>query len=148
MALRVPEMCFWPAKTRKNLNFLRWIHVFNLFLLYCWDISEENWLHLLFYFLVLMGIVSSVIAMSFLINVSSFRLKFSRIAESRKILQLASKTDLFTNGLNFVFFCWYMPRFVDFMSAWTKICKKCSSVILFWRHQTFSIVWGVFLSVL
>ena len=63
VALRVPEMCFWPAKTRKN--FLRFIHVIDLVLKYGSDISEGNWLQLLFYFIVLMGIVASVIGMGF-----------------------------------------------------------------------------------
>ena len=61
----MPEMCFWPAKTRKSLNFLRCIHVIDLVLKYGSDINEGNWLQLLFYFIVLMGIVASVIAMSF-----------------------------------------------------------------------------------
>ena len=44
------------------------------------DINEGNWLQLLFYFLVSVGIVASVIGMSFFSCVSGFRLKFSRIA--------------------------------------------------------------------
>ena len=82
------------------------------------------------------------------ICVSGFILKFSRIVLLRKRLQLGSKTDLITNGVIFVFFCWYMPRIVDFMSAWTKICRNCSKGFLFWRHRIFSIVWRVFSSVL
>ena len=35
-------------------------------------------------------------------------------------------------------FCWKMASLVDFLSVWTKICKNCSIVILFWRHQFFS----------
>ena len=35
-------------------------------------------------------------------------------------------------------FCWKMASFVDFISVWTKICTNCSIVILFWRHQIFS----------
>ena len=65
VALRVPEMCFWPAKTRKSLNILRCIHVIDLVLKYGPDINEGNWLQLLFYFIVLMSIVASVIGMSF-----------------------------------------------------------------------------------
>ena len=105
VALRVAEKCFWlAAKTRKSSNFLRCIHVFDLVLKYCSDINEGNWLQLLLYFIVLMGIVASVIGMSFFICVSSFRLKFSRIVFLRKRLQLDSKTDLITNGLIFGFF--------------------------------------------
>ena len=65
VALRVPEMCFWPAKIKKSLNFLRCIHVLDLVLNYGSDINERNWLHLLFCFFVLLGIVASVIGMSF-----------------------------------------------------------------------------------
>ena len=103
--LRVPEMCFWPAKTRKSLNFLRCIHVVDLVLKYGSDINEGNWLQLLFYFIVLMSIVASVIGMSFFFScVSGFRLKFSCIALLRKYLQLVSKSDLTTNGLILGFF--------------------------------------------
>ena len=49
----------------KTLNFLRCIHVFDLVLKYALDINERNWLQLLIYFIVLMGIVASVIGMSF-----------------------------------------------------------------------------------
>ena len=59
----MPEMCFWPARTRKN--FLRCIHALDLVLKYGSDISEGNWLQLLFYLIVLMGIVASVIGMGF-----------------------------------------------------------------------------------
>ena len=74
----MPEMCFWSAKSRKN--FLRCIHVIGLVLNYGSDINEGNWLQLLFYLIVLMGIVASVIGMSFFSYVPGFRLKFSRIA--------------------------------------------------------------------
>ena len=46
-----------------------------------------------------MGIVTSVIGMSFFVYVLGFRLKFSRIAVSRKQLQLESKSDLTTAAL-------------------------------------------------
>ena len=92
-------------RLEKTLNFLRCIHVFDLVLKYCSDINEGNWLQLLFYFIVLMGIVASVIGMSFFFSyVSGFRLKFSRIALWRKRLQLDSKSDLTTNGLILGFF--------------------------------------------
>ena len=61
----MPELCFWPAKTRKSLNFLRCIYVIDLVLKYGSDINEGNWSQLLFYFIVVMGIVAYVIGMSF-----------------------------------------------------------------------------------
>ena len=86
-------------RLEKKINFLRCIHVFDLVLKYGWDIKEGNWLQLLFYFLVLVSIVASVIGMSFFSCVSSFRSKFSRIALLRKRLHLDSKSDLTTEGL-------------------------------------------------
>ena len=106
----MPKMCFWPAKTRKNLNFFRCIHVFDLVRNYCSEINEGNWLQLLFYFIVLMGIVASVIGMSFFIYVSGFMSKFSRIAVSRNRLQLESKTDLTTTA----FFLSFMMEYASF----------------------------------
>ena len=41
-------------------------------------------------------------------------------------------------GLILFFFCWKKASFVDFISVWTEVCKKCSIVILFWPHQIFS----------
>ena len=74
-ALHVPELCFWPDKT-KNLKFLRCIFVFLLVFVFFSDIKQRNWLQLLFYFILLIGIVDSVIGMSFFMQVSGIRLKF------------------------------------------------------------------------
>ena len=69
-------------RLENTLNFLRCIHVFDLVLKYGSDINEGNWLQLLFYFIVMMGIVASVIGLSFFYfsYVSGFRRKLSRIA--------------------------------------------------------------------
>ena len=67
-------------RLEKTLNFLRCIHVIALVLIFGSDINEGNWLQLLFYLIVLMGIVASVIGLSFFSYVSGFRLKFSSIA--------------------------------------------------------------------
>ena len=67
-------------RLEKTLNFLRRIHVIDLVRKYDSDINDENWLQLLFYLIVLMGIVAYVIGLSFFSYVSGFRLKFSRIA--------------------------------------------------------------------
>ena len=81
-------------RLEKTLNFLRCIHVIDLALKYGSEINEGNWLQLLFYFIVLMGIVASVLGMSFFFScVLGFRLKFSHTALSRKSLQLNSKSD-------------------------------------------------------
>ena len=52
-------------RLEKFLIFLRCILVFDLVLKYGSDINEGNWLQLLFYFIVLIGIVARVIGMSF-----------------------------------------------------------------------------------
>ena len=64
----------------KTLNFLRYIHFFDVVLKYGSDINEGNWLQLLFCFIVLIGMVASVIGMSFFSCVSGFGLKFTPIA--------------------------------------------------------------------
>ena len=52
-------------RLEKTLNFLRCIHVFDLVLKSGSDINEGNWLQVLFYFIVLMGIVTAVIGIRF-----------------------------------------------------------------------------------
>ena len=68
-AHRWPCACLKCVSGRRRLenflNFLRCILVFDLVLEYGSDINEGNWLQLLFYFIVLIGIVASVIGMSF-----------------------------------------------------------------------------------
>ena len=72
MALFVLEKCLWPAKTRNNSNFLRYLHVFDLVLKYCSDIDKGNWLQLHSYFILLMGFFALVSRMSFFISVYQF----------------------------------------------------------------------------
>ena len=49
----------------KTLHFLGWILVINLMLKHGSDINEGDWLQVLFYFILLMGIGASVIGLSF-----------------------------------------------------------------------------------
>ena len=66
---------WWPcARTKgvsglrrleKTLNFLRCLHVFDRVLKCGSDINEGNWLQLLFYCFVLVGMVTSVVGKSF-----------------------------------------------------------------------------------
>ena len=44
--LLLPEMCFWLANFRKNMRFLRCIHVLDMVLKYRIDINERNWIQL------------------------------------------------------------------------------------------------------
>ena len=149
MALRVPEKCFWPAKTRKTLNFLRCINVNDHVLEYGSDKNERNWLQLLFYFIKMVSIVVSVIGTKFFTCASGFRLKFSGIALWRKRMQLDSKSDLITNGL--------IPRF--FVGKWLLSLTYCLyglkssrsvQLLFFFEEINFFLylVCGVFWSVL
>ena len=100
-------------------------------------------------FIVMTGIVASVIGMSFFICLSGFRLKFSRIALLRKRLQLDSKSDLTTNGLILEFFVgvriFLLTPYLHVLKfAWiARMCCSFDDIKFFgW------LVWGVFSSVL
>ena len=67
--------CYWSCaclkcgsglqRLEKTLDFLRCIHIIDLVLKYGSDINEGNWLQLLFYFFLLIGICAFLIRMSF-----------------------------------------------------------------------------------
>ena len=124
-------------RLEKTLKFLRCILVFDLVLKYGSDINEGNWLQLLFYFLVLVGIVASVIRMSFFSRVSCFRLKFLVLHSDRNVCNWIPKV-IWPRTVWFWGFCWKMASLVDLISVWIEICRNCSIVILFWRHEIFS----------
>ena len=138
MAVRVPEMCFWPAKIRKTLKFLKCIHVIDLELKYGSDINERNWLQLLLHFIVLNSVIASNIGKSF----------FSAVFQvlNRSFLVLHNDGNVCNWIPEVVWprmgwfwgFCCELPSFVDFISARTDICTNCSVVFRFWRHQIFS----------
>ena len=69
-----------PRELDKTLGFLSCIPVIDLVLKKGSDINEGKSLQLLFYFIVLMSTIASVIGISFFSCVSGFRLKFSRTA--------------------------------------------------------------------
>ena len=65
-----------------------------------------------------------------------------------EVLSYCSLTETFAIGfqkwldhewIDFGVFCWELASLVDFISVRTEICKRCSIVILFWRHQIFSV---------
>ena len=105
------KFVFGLRRLEKIMSFLRCIHINDLVLKYGSNINEGNWLQLLFYFIVLIGMVASVSGIQFFSYVSGFGSKFSRIALRRKRLQLDSKSDLATNGLIMGFFYgkWLLP---------------------------------------
>ena len=136
-------------RLEKTLNFLRCIRVFDLVLKYGSDINEGNWLQLLFYFIVLMGIVASGIGMSFFSCVLGFRLMFSRIALWRKRLKLDSKSDLTTNGFFLGFFLgkWLLSSTSHLYGLKSA---RIAQLLFFFDDINFfrCLVWGVFWSVL
>ena len=138
----------WPCACLKHisrwrrlettLNFLSCRHVLDLLLKYVSEINERYWLQLLFYFNSLMGIVASVVGMSFFSCVSGFRLMFFWYFTFTETFANRFQMWLDHEWIDFgVFYC-EMASFVDFLSVWTKICRICSNVFLFWPHQTFS----------
>ena len=149
MALRVPEMCFWPAKTRKNLELFEmhtclwpgaqiWFRhkwrklVTASLLLYCIDLYS-----CLRYWNGFFSALFQVLDWSFLV------LHFDGNFCNWIPKVIWPRMDWFW------IFCWKMASFVNFIAVWTEICENCSIVVLFWRHQFFwCSVWGVFWSVL
>ena len=131
-------MCFWPAKTRKNLELFE-IHTYLWPGAQIWFRHKRRKLVTASLLLLCIGGYSCVSYWNgfFLSCVSGFRLKFSRIALWPKRMQLDSKSDLATNGLILDFFCLKMASFVDFISVSIDICKNCSFVNRFWGHQIF-----------
>ena len=137
VTLRVPEMCFWPAKTRKNLEFFemhtchwpgaqtwfrhKWRKLVRAsLLLHCID-----WYCCLRYWNAFFSAVFQVLDWSFLLpfdgNVCNW---IPKVIWPR---------------MDWIWiFCWKLVSFVDLLSVWTEVCKKCS-IVLFWRHQNFSI---------
>ena len=145
MALHVPEIRFWPLKLQKTLNFLRRIHVIDLVLEYGSDIKERNWLQLLFYFIILMDIVSSLIGLSFLLTVSKVLGRtFLVLHLDGNVCKWIHKVIrpwmnwfwvfLFKNG----FFRW-LHIVTDWNLQWLLNCYS------FWWHRfVWCLVWGVF----
>ena len=138
VALRAPEMCFWPAKTRKNLELFE-IHTClwpgaqiwfrhewkNLeaasLLLHCID-RYSHWRYWNGFFSALFHVLDW-----------SFLLHFDGKLCNWILKVIWPRMDWF-----WVFFCCEMAFFVDFISVWTEVCKNCSFVVLFRRHQIFS----------
>ena len=105
MALCVPEMCFWPAKTSKNRELFE-MHT-------CLWPGAQMWFRHKWRKLVTASLLLFCFGgysyrrywNEFLFScVSCLRLKFSSIALWRKRLQLDPKSNLTTNGLILGFF--------------------------------------------
>ena len=136
-------------RLEKALYFLRCIHLIDLVLKYASDINEGNWLQLLFYFIVLMGTVASVIGMSF------FQLCFRFWIE---VFSYCTFTETFAIG----FQKWFDHEWIDFgvlvgkwlLSLASYLCgvksARNAQLLFFFDDIKFfrCLVWGVFWSVL
>ena len=135
VTLRKPDMCFWPAKTRKKLEFL--------------DMHTIHWLGAQ----ILFGHFDGYSCLQFWYDIffrcfSDFRLNFSRIAIWRKRLQLVSECGLTTFGLFLEFFvglCFisstsYLRRL---NSAWIAQFLSFLDNILFFWELVRAVFWSV-----
>ena len=150
MALCLPEMCFWPAKTRQNLEFFE-MHT-------CLWPGAQIWFRHKWRKLVKASLLLHINEWYsflrywnefFLCCVSGFRLKFSRFALWRKRLQFDSRSDLATNGPILGFF---LEKWLLFMTSYlygVKSAKIVQFLVVFDDINFFRcLVWGVFWSVL
>ena len=148
VALVVSEMCLRLAKTKKNFELFEMptslgpgVQMF----------FRNKWRNLdtfHSYFIALMNLVALIIGVSF------FQLGVRLLIE---IFLYCTFTGTFANGfqnwfdhewIDFGIFKWNMPHFIVVIFAQSKICKNCSIVFFFSRHHVFSIIRGVFWSVL
>ena len=138
MALRVPEMCFWPAKTRKNLELFE--------MLTCLWPAAQIWFRHKW-----KKLVTASLLVLYFVWYSCVRYWNEFFSAVFHVLDWSfsycTLTEFFAIGFqkwfdhewfDFGVFCWKMASFVDFISVWTEICKNCSIFILFWRHDIFS----------
>ena len=142
MALSVPEMFSWPARTRSICEIFGCVHVFDLVLLYVSKLNEGSCLQLLFYFIVLINVVASFIGMNFF---RCFRFYFDIFSSCTltKTFALGFQKWFDNDWVIFGVFWRIIPQFVDTISAWSECCMNCSFVYLFWRHQISSTVSSV-----
>ena len=151
MALCVLEMCFWHAKTRKNLELFE-MHT-------CHWPGAQIWFRHKWRKLVTDSLSLHCIDWYncprywnefFLSCVSCFRLKFSRIAHWRERLQLDSRSDLATKGSILGFF--YFQKWLLSSTSYLYGLKsaRIAQLLFVFAHINFfrCLVWGVFWSVL
>ena len=132
---------WWPCACLKCGSGLRRLEkTFNFFEMHtCHWPGAQIWLRhkwrklvtVLFYFSVLVGIVASDLGMSFFSYDSGFRLKFCRIALSRKRLQLDSKSVLTTNGLILGFFVGKWLLSLNYYPYWLESARVAQLLFFF-----------------
>ena len=129
VALCVPEMSFWPLKTRENIEHFEMHTCLWPGPQICFRHKWRNWLHLLFYFIVLIGIVASVIGMSLFQLCSGFYIEVFSYCNLTETFAIWFQKWFGREWIDFGVFCWKMASSVDLLSLWTKFCQKCSIVI-------------------
>ena len=150
VALRVPEMCFWPAKTRKNLELFE-IHT-------CLSPGAQIWFRHKWRKLVTASLLVHCIDWYscprylnefFLSCVSCFRSKISRIEFWWKRLQFDSRSNLATKGSILGFFVRkWLPSSTLYLYG-LKSARIAQLSFVFDDINFFRcLVWGVFWSVL
>ena len=133
VALSDREICFWPANTRRKLDFFE-MHT-------CLWTGAQIWFrHKRRKLVTASHLLHCIDGYSCLRYWNEF---FSAVFQVLDWISLVLRFAIgfqkwFDHEWNyFGIFCWKMASFVDFISVWTEICKNCSIVILFWRHQLF-----------
>ena len=137
VALRVLEICLWPVKTRKN---------FELFEMHTclWPGAQicfrHKWKELVTASLLLHCMDWNS---CFRYSNEFFPAVFQVLDWSYLVLHFDWKVcnwfpEVIWPRMNWFWgFLFKMASFVDFISIWTEICKDCSIVIIYWRHQFF-----------
>ena len=136
-------------RLEKTLNFLRCIHVFDLVPKYGSDINEGNWLQLLFYFSVLVGIVASLIGRGF------FSAVFQVLDWSFLVLHFDGNVCNWIPKVIWPRMDWFWGFLLENgFFRWLNICmdwnlQELLNCCSFWRHHFFRCLgWGEFWSVL
>ena len=149
MALRLPEMCFWPGKTRKNLE------VFEMHT-YLWPGAQIWFRHKR------KKLIAAFLLLHFIGGYGCLRYwnEFFQLCFmfSIEVFSYCALTETYAIGfqkwfdqqwIDFGVFCWKMAAVVDLTSELTETCLNCSIVIIFDDITFFQfLVWGVLWSVL
>ena len=139
VALLVSEECFWSAKTRKRFERFE-IHTSHgpgaeKLLIHIW----RKMYTLLFWFNVLVSIVSWVFGLSFFIRGPGFGLKIPRNYLYRNVGNSVPKLTWPQMDSNWSF-CLNVPRFTVVICAYTRVCQNCSILLLFCWHELFPVI--------
>ena len=138
VALSVPEVCFWPAETRRNLELFE-MHT-------CHWPGAQTWSRHKWRKLATFSLLRHCIDWYGCLRYSNefFSAAFQVLDWSLLVLHFGGNVCnwipkvIWTRMDWFWAFCWKMASFVDFTSVWTEIFKRCSIFISLKRYQFFS----------